>query len=194
MICLFALLSPLDVYSHSARLSWVAYAFICLFLSGQSMQNTTKVSFFRRALRALRSWLFANIKLQMLFSVMSLIMIGEISLLAFVGNLLFLPVLTLFLQSVLFIRIILSEAIYLKFCGLLDYLIDVIREFFAPIFTLFPVIITSYVIPFWLRACFDLLFCFFLLKSLSVLPILEVCGIALPRNRLPKQRNSWKIG
>ena len=123
----------------------------------------------------LRKWCIFNIRLQCMFICMSLVMVGEASLLSLAGNLLFLPILTIFLQVVLFVRLIFTESIYLNFCGFVDGFIYALQEVFDPLFSYYQVIIDSYSLPEWVKFCYNFIFCLFLLKSLNLLPILSMC-------------------
>lgn len=121
----FFMISPLDVWSLSSRLSWIAYGIIMitffLFLDSQRsvLQQThsslswssSKVvegvmkgisalaSICRRVVPIMKMWLMSQLGLQW----MGFLMIGEMSWLGLVGNLLALPILSLHLKFIVLV-------------------------------------------------------------------------------------------
>ena len=172
MFGFLVMLTPLDLYSPASRLSWVAYAFIQYFYSKKKLEPKEFVWFRVPGFKVkiahiasnIRGWCIFNFRLQCMFICMSLVMVDETSLLSLAGNLLFLPILTIFLQVVLFVRLIFPESIYLNFCGFVDSFIYAMQEVFGPMFMNFQVIIASYNIPVELKFCYNFIFCLFCLS------------------------------
>lgn len=161
----FIMISPLEIFSFASLLSWVSYGIIVTNLGSQSStgQDLSSSQKFLHGAAGI-------IKIQCLMFLMSAALAGEVSLFSFLGNILFLPVLTLFLKAILWVNIIFPEKVYLKLCELLDFLVFKVSDWSINLSENIPIILNSYGLSDSVTACIGGTFLIFFLKSINFLP------------------------
>ena len=152
-LIVFCILSPFDVINFSSVLSWSSYLLI--------------IFSHRKHWAGFWGWLLSVFKIQMLIGLMSMLIIGELSLLSLFGNIIVMPFLVWFIKIFVICIPIVSSAFFLALLNTCDQMLMKFQSVYDFFLLDTNIIVVKASIPQEIQVCFASIFFFFIIRNLN---------------------------